>query len=98
MENSTAHETVFKYSIPVPTHKYEQEEYFCRFTPRIHIRTLISPIEARGNVKSTFLTPQGVKVLNATSITRATPWDISTRLLEISPHYAYQKPFQRDLQ
>ena len=26
----------FEQSVPLPTHLYEQEEYFCRFTPRIH--------------------------------------------------------------
>lgn len=26
----------FVHSVPVPAHLYEDEEYFCRFTPRIH--------------------------------------------------------------
>lgn len=26
----------FKYSVEVPKHLYEQDQYFCRFTPRIH--------------------------------------------------------------
>lgn len=32
----TANHRSFLYSVPVPTSSYDQEEYFCRFTPRVH--------------------------------------------------------------
>nr|POE78004.1 ophiobolin f synthase [Quercus suber] len=35
MTDSTTHRP-FKYSVTVPAHLYEQDEYFCRFAPRIH--------------------------------------------------------------
>ena len=29
-------DSLIKYSVPLPRDKYEQDEYFCLFTPRIH--------------------------------------------------------------
>ena len=36
MDRNENRDSIFKHSVPLSPRLYEQEQYFCRFTPRIH--------------------------------------------------------------